>query len=132
MTLKEYFENYTKFIDSVTAEISKHDELFLPHFQELSKKLNGNFTRLDNAITGLVGESGEVLDVWKKAKYHGLDFEEARSRFIKELGDVCWYLFQTAYALGVPVNEIIDANVEKLKQRHANGFSSAYMKKKGE
>ncbi len=131
MEIKEYFENYTKFIDSVTADISKHDEMFLPHFESLSAKLNGNFTRLDNAITGLVGESGEVLDVWKKTKYHGLEFKEAKERFIKELGDVCWYLFQTAYALGVPVNEIIDANIEKLKKRHANGFSSEYMHKKG-
>jgi len=132
MDVKEYFENYTEFVDSVTADISKHDEMFLPRFEELSTKLNGNFTRLDNAITGLVGESGEVLDVWKKVKYHNLEFDEAKERFIKELGDVCWYLFQSAYALGVPVNEIIDANIEKLKKRHVNGFSSSYMHKKGD
>lgn len=132
MEVKEYFEDYTKFVDSVTADISKHDEMFLPHFKELSAKLNGNFTRLDNAVTGLVGESGEVMDVWKKVKYHGLEFDEAKVRFVKELGDVCWYLFQTAYALRIPVNELIDKNVEKLKERHANGFSSEYMRRKGE
>lgn len=132
METEEYFENYTRFIDSVTADVSKHDELFLPHFQELSAKLNGNFNRLDNAISGLAGESGEVLDVWKKLKYHGLEFDEAKDRFIKELGDVCWYLFQTAYALNVPVNKIIEANIKKLKERHANGFSSEYLTKKGE
>lgn len=131
METKEYFKNYTAFVDSVTADISKHDELFLPHFQELSAKLNGNFTRLDNAVSGLAGESGEVLDVWKKLKFHGLEFDEAKERFIKELGDVCWYLFQAAYALNVPVDEIIDANIEKLKKRHAHGFSPEYMNKKG-
>lgn len=131
MEVKRYFEEYTKFGDSVTADISKNDEMFLPHFEELSKKLNGNFTRLDNAVTGLVGESGEVMDVWKKVKYHSLEFDEAKERFVKELGDVCWYLFQTAYALGVPLDEIIDNNVKKLKQRHSHGFSAEYLHKKG-
>ena len=50
--------------------------------------------------------------------------------FKKELGDVCWYLFQTAYALNMPMDEIIDGNIAKLKQRHAHGFSPEYMQQK--
>lgn len=129
MEIKEYFAKYTAFVDSVTSQTSKDDEIFAKRFHELSQSLDGNYSRLDNAIAGLAGESGEVADLWKKVKYHNLEFTpEIKDKFIKELGDVCWYLFQTAFALKVPVDEIIEQNVEKLKIRHSHGFSSQYMK----
>ncbi|MBQ9271094.1 MAG: hypothetical protein IJ218_02365 [Alphaproteobacteria bacterium] len=131
MEIKEYFKNYTDFVDSVTAEVSKNDAAFTERFKQLSVQLGGNYSRLDNAIAGLAGESGEVADLWKKVKYHGLEYDaQTREKFQKELGDVCWYLFQTAYALNMPMNEIIDANVAKLKQRHSHGFSAEYMQQK--
>lgn len=131
MNVKEYFANYTRYIDSVTAPVSKNDELFVERMHKLSEQLQGNYSRLDNAIAGLAGESGEVADVWKKVKYHNLELdEETRNKFIKELGDVCWYLFQTAYALGVPVDEIIEQNITKLQKRHPQGFSAEYMQHK--
>ena len=129
MEVKEYFENYTYFVDSVTAEVSKNDAIFAERYKQLSVLLKGNYSRLDNAIAGLAGESGEVADLWKKVKYHDLAYDaETLEKFKKELGDVCWYLFQTAYALGVPMDEIIDGNIAKLKKRHSNGFSPEYMK----
>lgn len=128
MDVKDYFADYTNFVDAVTAEVSRKDDLFAERFAELSKQLNGNYSRLDNAVAGLMSESGEVGDLWKKVKYHGLAYdEESKQKFIKELGDVCWYLFQTALALNISVKEIIDTNIEKLKLRHPHGFSSAYM-----
>ena len=131
MDVKEYFENYTRFVDSVTAEVSKNDAVFTKRFQELSAQLKGNYSRLDNAIAGLAGESGAVADLWKKVKYHSLEYDaETREKFKKELGDVCWYLFQTAYALDFSMEDIIDTNVDKLKKRHAQGFSPAYLQHK--
>ena len=72
MEVKEYFENYSKFVDSVTADVSKDDDIFVERFKLLSQVLEGNFSRLDNAIDGLCGEAGEVGDLWKKVKFHGL------------------------------------------------------------
>ena len=131
MDVKDYFKNYTKFVDSVTAEVSKNDKVYTERFYKLSELLNGNYSRLDNAIAGLAGESGEVADLWKKVKFHNLEYDaETRDKFKKELGDVCWYLFQTADALNMPMDEIIDGNVEKHKKRHATGFSPEYLRKK--
>jgi hypothetical protein len=91
MEVKEYFKNYTDFVDSVTAEVSKNDALFETRFKQLSMQLNGNYSRLDNAIAGLAGESGEVADLWKKIKYHDLAYDdETRQKLKKELGDVCY------------------------------------------
>lgn len=128
MEVKEYFAEYTKFVDSVTSESSRNDKIYMERMKKLSEILGGNYARLDHAVTGLAGESGEVADLWKKVKYLGLEYDaETKEKFVKELGDVCWYLFQTAYALKIPVNEIIDANVEKLKKRHPEGYSSSYL-----
>lgn len=128
--LKKYFADYNDFIYSVTADVSKNDELFLERFKLLSKKLNGRFSRMDNSIAGLAGEAGEVADMWKKIKYHSLDYnEETREKLIKELGDICWYLFSVADVLDVSMEEIINKNIEKLKLRHSHGFSPEYMKK---
>ena len=55
--------------------------------------------------------------------------EELRLCFVramklaKELGDIAWYLAETAYALGVPLEEVCSRNIEKLRRRFPEGFS---------
>ena len=129
--IKDFFENYQQYVDSVTSETAKNDTAFAKHLTELSDQLNGNYARLDHAVTGLTGEAGEVADVWKKVKFMGLEYNaDTREKMIKELGDVCWYLMSAATALNIPFDEIINRNIEKLKARHPNGYSAAYMQQK--
>ena len=75
---------------------------------------------LINGVMGLCGESGEVIDIVKKhlAQGHPLDKE----KIAKELGDVAWYLAETAYAIGYPLEEILRMNIDKLKARYPDGF----------
>ncbi len=82
---------------------------------ELSKK-----DVLINGVMGLCGESGEVIDIVKKwlAQGHELD----KQKLAKELGDVAWYLAETAYALDIPLDEILQGNLDKLKKRYPEGF----------
>ena len=77
---------------------------------------------LINGVMGLCGESGEVIDIVKKhlAQGHPLD----KDKLAKELGDVAWYLAETAYAIGFPLEDILRMNIEKLKARYPEGFSS--------
>jgi NTP pyrophosphatase (non-canonical NTP hydrolase) len=49
--------------------------------------------------------------------------EISREKLVEELGDVLWCLAITADTLGIPLNEIASANVEKLAQRHPDGFA---------
>ena len=76
---------------------------------------------LINGVMGLCGEAGEAIDIVKKhlAQGHELD----REALIKELGDVAWYLAETAYALGVPLEEVCSRNIEKLRRRFPEGLS---------
>ena len=75
---------------------------------------------LINGVMGLCGESGEAIDIVKKhlAQGHELD----REKLVKELGDIAWYLAETAYALEVPLEEVLQRNINKLKARYPVGF----------
>ena len=75
---------------------------------------------LINSVMGLCGESGEAIDIVKKwmAQGHELD----RERLAKELGDIAWYLAEAATALDLSLEEILQANIEKLKKRYPEGF----------
>ena len=62
--------------------------------------LNPQLSKKDvliNGVMGLCGESGEAIDIVKKwlAQGHELDKEKLAA----ELGDICWYLAETATAL---------------------------------
>ena len=75
---------------------------------------------LINSVMGLCGESGEAIDIVKKhlAQGHELD----RDHLIKELGDIAWYLAETAYALDVDLETVLEGNIAKLKKRYPEGF----------
>ena len=77
---------------------------------------------LINGVMGLCGESGEAIDIVKKwlAQGHALDKE----KLAKELGDICWYLAETATALDLSLEDIMSANIEKLKKRYPDGFDA--------
>ena len=77
---------------------------------------------LINSVMGLCGESGEAIDIVKKwlAQGHELD----RAHLVRELGDVAWYLAEAATALGMPLEDILRANLEKLERRYPDGFST--------
>ena len=75
-----------------------------------------------NGVMGLCGEAGECIDLVKKHLHQGhpLDSE----KLAKELGDVAWYLAETAWALDLPLESILRGNLEKLKKRYPQGFDS--------
>ena len=78
---------------------------------------------LINGVMGLCGEAGEAIDIVKKhlAQGHPLD----REKLIKELGDIAWYLAETATALDVTLEEVLEGNIEKLRQRYPEGFDTS-------
>lgn len=96
-------------------------------YQNLAMRtLNPDLSRKDvllNSVMGLCGESGEAIDIVKKwlAQGHELDKEH----LLKELGDVAWYLAEAATALDVSLEQIMQANIDKLKKRYPQGFETA-------
>lgn len=74
---------------------------------------------------GLAGEAGEVADEIKKAIFHrhGLA-PETVSKLKKELGDVLWYVAALCTNLGLSIEDVMEENITKLKQRYPDGYSS--------
>ena len=80
----------------------------------------------NNAIyptLGLVGEAGEVADKVKKIlrDKKGVFDKNSKDAIKFELGDVLWYISQLSSELGYELEEVANANLEKLNSRKNRG-----------
>jgi len=75
---------------------------------------------------GLCGESGEVADKVKKViRDQGGEFSAEVIEGLKlELGDVLWYVSQLASELGLDLDQVAQANLDKLASRAARNVLS--------
>ena len=89
------------------------------NYQELAlrtaskESLVDESTMLNAAALGLNGEAGEIADHVKKVMFHG-----------HQLGDILWYCAMGARGIGIGLGDIAEMNVEKLKKRYPEGFST--------
>ncbi len=82
--------------------------------------LSGNEQMLIWCALGLGGEAGEVMeDIGKlsNGKYPG-------GKLVKELGDNDWYNAAICTLIGVPMSDVMQANIDKLKKRFPEGWGS--------
>lgn len=85
---------------------------------------------LINAVMGLCGESGEAIDLVKKHLHQGHELD--KEKLIKELGDIAWYLAEAATALEIPLEDVLQGNIDKLKKRFPEGFDTQRSINRGE
>ena len=85
---------------------------------------------LVNSVMGLCGESGEAIDLVKKWLMQGHELD--RAHLAKELGDVAWYLAEAATALGMELDDILQANLDKLAARYPEGFDTQRSQRRAE
>ena len=78
-------------------------------------------TLMDQTVwaMGIVGEAGEVIGKWKKmvAYNEGTITDEFLQDIKKELGDIVWYIAVLANSLDISFEEIMEVNLNKLKDR---------------
>ncbi len=74
-------------------------------------------------ILGLSDESGEVLGKFKKLlrDKQGVLSEEDKREIMKELGDVLWYVNAVSHLLGYSLEDVAQANIDKLASRKQRG-----------
>ena len=77
---------------------------------------------LNNYGLGLCGESGEVADLIKKKLHHSHKTISVDD-FKNELGDVLHYVAGIATILNISLEDVANANLEKLRERYPNGFN---------
>ena len=96
------------------------------HYQEQSRK-TWSLIHTDHPIVyptlGLTNEAGELAGKVKKIfrDKEGVISPEDRLELKKELGDVLWYLAQICTELDLTLEEVAEANLEKLFSRLERG-----------
>lgn len=76
--------------------------------------------QLENAVMGLCGESGEVIDLVKKTIFQGHPLDV--NHLVEEIGDVLYYLTWLSILLEVDMSEVAFENMRKLTDRYPDGF----------
>lgn len=82
--------------------------------------------RLTHAVFGLLTESGELADTLKRHIYYGQPLD--RVNVEEELGDIMWYVALACNALGLSLDEVLQANTAKLRARFPDQFTERHAK----
>ena len=115
-------EKYVDFVREVTSNESVHYAALLTRMNNLELEDDCNIPPLITAAFGLTAEAGEFTEVVKKIILQGKPYNEENIFHMKrELGDICWYLAQACMALDTTFDEVIEMNVDKLKERYPGG-----------
>ena len=77
--------------------------------------------RLAHSLSGLAEEIGEVEGKFKKFLRGDLTTEQFIEQVAPELGDVLWYLSDTALNVGIDLNDVALWNLVKLRSRKERG-----------
>ena len=118
----DLLKDYQDFVDMVTSDASKNMDDFGDALDIMDEQ-GVEPTRLMTASIGLSGEVGEFNDIVKKCLFQGKEMDEnVVTHLKKELGDIMWYVAQGCIALGTDIEELIDINTAKLKDRYPDGF----------
>ena len=97
----------------------------LNDYQKAAERTSGNLTSWDkirNGCYGMNGEAGECIEILKKVEFQGHEFDP--NRLIDELGDVMWYVAQTATGLGITLEDVAHGNIKKLEKRYPQEFTA--------
>lgn len=105
---------------------AKVPAMTLNEYQALALR-SASYPNIGNNVVyptlGLVGESGEFAEQIKKMLRddNGVMTPERKAKAIRELGDAQWYIGAIARELGVTLEEVAQANLDKLSERLAAG-----------
>ena len=78
------------------------------------------YQRREHAKAGLVSEVGEIMGLYQKT-YQGHMFDETALKL--EIGDSLWFIAELCDCYGWDMENVADANIQKLKVRYPDHFT---------
>ena len=92
-------------------------------YQERAKETAMYPSKLDGGFyytaLALAGEVGELLNKIKKIARDNIQIP--REEIISELGDILWYLSETARNFNISLEEVAEYNLKKIRSRKEKG-----------
>lgn len=93
------------------------------NFQEIASRISDEkMLRLLHASMGLETETGEFVDPLKKYIFYGKEF--SKLRLVEELSDIMWYLAIACDTLDIDLEQVLQLNIQKLKERYPERFDA--------
>lgn len=105
--------------------------LSLDKYQQLAQRTSPDdgHDKIDNGILGLIGETGELVDEYKKWQYQSeMATPLPAERFAEELGDVLWYLAELASGMGRNLSSISNLEFSELTRKAAKRSADRTMR----
>ena len=97
--------------------IKEFQDFIRSDWYSYEKKKGGGLKSMFIMTVGLAGESGEVCELIKKNVRDG---KEIKKDLLLELGDVLHYLTRIGQEFNMSLEDIMQANIIKLKERRKN------------
>ena len=115
-------KEYMNFVNSVRSDSTKHQIDFIEALNIMEEQ-GAIPSRLLTTALGLNGEAAEFSEIVKKCIFQGKEYDDTtKSKLKDELSDVMWYIAQGCIALDTNIEELMDINMAKLKDRYPKGF----------
>ena len=115
-------KEYIDFVNSVTSESSKK-MLEMVHSFAVMEEQGAIPSRLLTTALGLNGEASEFSELIKKCIFQGREYtDEVHAELKSELSDIMCYIAQGCIALDTTIEELMEINTSKLKERYPDGF----------
>ena len=115
-------EEYIDFVNSVTSDSTKNQYDLLEAL-DIMEEQGATPSRLLTTALGLNGEAAEFSELIKKCIFQGREYtDEVHAELKSELSDIMWYIAQGCIALDTTIEELMDINMAKLKDRYPTGF----------
>jgi NTP pyrophosphatase (non-canonical NTP hydrolase) len=105
--------------EETLMEEKKKEKVSFDEYQKHAYNLISEDGKKDlvlNGVLGLAGEAGECCDIVKKVKFQGHTMD--KEHLMEEIGDVLWYVAETASGLGVSLSDVAQYNLDKLHNRY--------------
>jgi NTP pyrophosphatase (non-canonical NTP hydrolase) len=116
MTPNEYQElasrtecDQHKALERISRETHNHDPIAIRN------------VRILHSIIGLGGEVGELCTEFQRHTFYGKDVDLINLK--EEYGDILWYVAEGLNALGISMEDVMKANIAKLKVRYPTKFT---------
>ncbi len=115
-----YFKEKLKQLNKM--DYKKYQEESARTFSYRKESLDTETTDALHCVIGMVTESAELMDAFKKHIFYGKALDEVNTK--EEIGDIMWYIANFCRLKGYYLEEIMQTNINKLKVRYPEKFTN--------